>query len=43
MLGVAELDRTAVVRTLGAIVKTPDDRRTVLDSLDELEDRSQGA
>ena len=43
VLGVGELDRTAVVRTLGAIVKTPDDRRTVLESLDELEGRSQGA
>jgi MoxR-like ATPase len=40
VLGIGELDRKGVVRTLGAIVKTPDDRRTVLDSLDELEDPS---
>ena len=35
-LGVTELERHDVVRTLGAVVKTPDDRDLVLGALDEL-------
>jgi MoxR-like ATPase len=35
-LGIHELLREDVVRTLGAVVKTPDDHRTVLEALDEL-------
>ena len=35
-LGVTELVRTDVIRTLGSIAKTPDDRDTIEDALDEL-------
>ena len=35
-LGVTELERHDVVRTLGAVVKTPDDRDLVIGALDEL-------
>jgi MoxR-like ATPase len=35
-LGVGELTRGAVVTSLGAIAKSPDDRETVLGALDEL-------
>jgi MoxR-like ATPase len=36
VLGVSELIRPDIVRTLGAIAKTPDDRSTITDALDEL-------
>ena len=35
-LGVHDLMRADVIRTLGAVVKTPDDRHTVLEALDDL-------
>ena len=35
-LGVTDLERHDVVRTLGAVVKTPDDRDLVVASLDDL-------
>jgi MoxR-like ATPase len=35
-LGVSELVRDDIVRTLSAIAKTPDDRTTIIESLDEL-------
>ena len=35
-LGVAELVRVDVIRTLGTIAKTPDDRHTITGALDEL-------
>ena len=35
-LGVTDLERRDVVRTLGAVVKTPDDRDLVVASLDDL-------
>jgi MoxR-like ATPase len=36
VLGVSELIRTDILRTLGAVAKTPDDRDTITDALDEL-------
>ncbi|MDX6230518.1 MAG: hypothetical protein QOI76_3908 [Frankiales bacterium] len=36
VLGVSELIRADILRTLGAVAKTPDDRDTVTDALDEL-------
>ncbi len=36
VLGVSELMRPDIVATLGAIAKTPDDRGTIIESLDEL-------
>jgi MoxR-like ATPase len=36
VLGVSELVRADIVRTLGALAKTPDDRTTIVDALDEL-------
>lgn len=36
VLGVSELTRDDLVRTLGSIAKTPDDRETVVDALDVL-------
>jgi MoxR-like ATPase len=35
-LGVSELQREDIVRTLSAVAKTPDDRTTITESLDEL-------
>ena len=35
-LGVTDLERHDVIRTLGAVVKTPDDRDLVVAALDEL-------
>ncbi len=35
-LGTADLVRADVVRTLGAVVKTPDDLETVREALDDL-------
>jgi hypothetical protein len=35
-LGVTELIRPDVIRTLGAIAKTPDDRTTIVSVLDDL-------
>jgi MoxR-like ATPase len=35
-LGVSELQRGDIVRTLSAVAKTPDDRTTITESLDEL-------
>ncbi|MDX6255867.1 MAG: hypothetical protein QOJ11_2201 [Frankiales bacterium] len=36
VLGVSQLIRADILRTLGAVAKTPDDRDTVTDALDEL-------
>jgi MoxR-like ATPase len=36
VLGVSELIRTDILRTLGAVAKTPDDRDTIAEALDEL-------
>jgi MoxR-like ATPase len=36
VLGVSELIRADILRTLGAVAKTPDDRDTITDALDEL-------
>jgi MoxR-like ATPase len=36
ILGVSELVRADIVRTLGAIAKTPDDRTAIIEALDEL-------
>ena len=36
VLGVSELVRDDIVRTLGAIAKTPDDRAAIVDGLDDL-------
>ena len=36
VLGVSELIRADVIRTLGMIAKTPDDRDTITGALDEL-------
>ena len=35
-LGVSELARREVVLTLGAVAKSPDDRQTLADALDDL-------
>jgi hypothetical protein len=36
VLGTSELARPDIVRTLGSIAKTPDDREAILAALDEL-------